>query len=294
VDLIQAVVFGVIQGLTEWLPISSTAHIRVAPALLGWPDPGAAFTATIQLGTLLAVLIYFGKDLLAAFLGWCRGLRGGEAARTHEARLGWAIFLGTLPIVVCGIAFERQITGPWRSLNVIAAMLIVMGVVLWIAELTGKRKLGMADVKPVHGLWVGLWQAIALVPGASRSGVSMSGALFAGFDRTTAARFAFLLSVPSVLAAGVKEAYDERHAILGQHLATVAVATAVSFVVGYASIAWLLRYLQTRSNLIFIVYRIALGVALIVLVQMGVLQATEPQAAPPGPAEVHQRTDVPA
>lgn len=274
-DLIKAVVLGVIQGFTEWLPISSTAHLRVAPALLGWDDPGSAFTATIQLGTLLAVLIYFGRDLLGAFTGWLRGLRGGEAARTNEARLGWAIFVGTIPIVVCGLAFEDSIKGPWRSLNVIATMLIVMGVILLIAERAGKRRLEMADVRPVHGLWVGLWQAISLIPGSSRSGSTMSGALFAGFDRPTAARFAFLLSVPSILAAGVKEAYDERHAILGQQLGPVLVATLVSFVVGYASIAWLMRYLQTHGNLIFVVYRIALGIVLLILVQAGVLSATD-------------------
>lgn len=272
-DLIKAVVLGVIQGFTEWLPISSTAHLRVVPALFGWSDPGSAFTATIQLGTLLAVLIYFGSDLWGAFAGWLRGLRGGAAARTKEARLGWAIFLGTIPIVVCGVLFERSITGPWRSLNVIATMLIVMGVVLLIAERTGRRNLMMGDVRPLHGLWVGLWQAISLIPGSSRSGSTMSGALLAGFDRPTAARFAFLMSVPSILAAGVKEAYDERHAILGQQLGPVLVATLVSFVVGYASIAWLMRYLQTRGNLIFVVYRIALGIALLILVQTGVLQA---------------------
>lgn len=282
--ILQATILGIVQGFTEWLPISSTAHLRIVPALAGWEDPGSAFTAVIQLGTMLAVLVYFGRDLGRAFFGWIRGLAGGEAAKTPESRLGWAIAIGTVPIVIVGVLFEKSIKSDWRSLYVIAGSLILVGLVLLLAEKVGKHTKRIEDVNLWSGLWVGLWQAVALIPGASRSGSTISGALFAGFDRPTAARFSFLLSVPSILAAGLKELVDERQAILGQSLAPVIVATIVSFVVGYASIAFLMRYLQTRSTLVFVVYRVALGLLLLVLLQQGVLQPTEPARTHPAAA----------
>lgn len=271
-DLIQAILYGVVQGLTEWLPISSTAHLRILPSLVGWQDPGAAFTAVIQLGTLLAVLIYFRTDLAKIFMGWLRSISGKERG-TLEARMGWGIVWGTIPIVVFGVLFQRAIKGSLRSLYVVATSLIVVGIVMWIAERVGTQRRKIEDVGVRDGLWVGLWQAVALIPGASRSGSTISGAMFAGFDRATAARYSFLLSVPSVLAAGAKELVDARHEILGAQLTPTLVATVVSFVVGYASIAWLIGYLQKHSTAVFVVYRILVGVAILVLLQMGRIAA---------------------
>ncbi|MBL8088212.1 MAG: undecaprenyl-diphosphate phosphatase [Chthonomonas sp.] len=267
----QAIVYGIVQGIAEWLPISSTAHLRVVPALLGWPDPGAAFTAVIQLGTLLAVLIYFRNDLGKALMAWVRSIGDPAQRRTVEGKMGWAIFFGTLPIVICGLLFQHDIKGSLRSLNVVAVMLIVVGIVMLIAERFGKQRRGIEDVTVKDGIIVGLWQAVALIPGASRSGSTISGSLFSGFDRGTAARFSFLLSVPSIFAAGLKELWEIRHDIAGPMLGPIVVATIVSFIVGYASIAWLIGYLQRRSTGIFVAYRIALGILLLALISAGKL-----------------------
>ena len=213
--LIHAIILGIIQGLTEYLPVSSTAHLRIVPALLGWQDPGSAFTAVIQVGTLVAVLIYFAKDLGAAISAWARSITDREVRKTPEAKLGWAVFVGTLPIIVIALKFKAPIEHGLRSLQVIATSFIVMGIVLLIAERVGRRVRKLEEARPIDGLWVGLWQCIALIPGASRSGSTISGSLFLGFDRATAARFSFLLSVPSVLAAAVFELYTDRHELLG-------------------------------------------------------------------------------
>lgn len=284
--LLEAVVYGILQGLTEFLPISSTAHIRIAPSLLGWQDPGAAFTAVIQIGTLLAVLLYFRKDLGDVLRGWVKSFGGDRG--TVEAKVGWGIVIGTLPIVIFGFLFKDQIkSDAVRSLYVVATMLIVMGIVLAIAERFAPRKREFVDLTVKDGMWVGLWQAIALIPGASRSGSTISGALFAGLSRTTAARFSFLLSIPSILAAALLELAEERHELLGAGLMPTLVATVVSFVVGYASIAYLMKLLQTKSTVGFIVYRVALGVLLLVLLQTGRLQ---PMAGEPAKANVPTQT----
>ena len=269
-DLIQAIVYGIVQGLTEFLPISSTAHLRIVPALAGWPDPGAGFTAVIQLGTLLAVLIYFARDLSKAFMGWVRNI-GNPRSADPDARMGWAIVVGTIPIVVLGVVAQKWIKGELRSLWVIAATLIVMGVIMAVAERVGAKRRQVEDVQVKDGWIVGLWQALALIPGMSRSGSTISGALFDGFDRAAAARFSFLLSIPSILAAGLKELYDERKELIGSHLTPTLAATVVSFVVGYASIAFFMKFLQRHGILPFVLYRIVLGVALIVLLTAGVL-----------------------
>jgi len=272
VGLIEAIVYGIIQGLTEWLPISSTAHLRIVPALFGWKDPGAAFTAVIQLGTILAVLIYFRKDLAGAIGAWFRSLTGGDK-NTPEARLGWGVFWGSLPIVVLGFLFKDQIKSESvRSLYVVAGTLIVMGVLMLVAEKVGKRERTFESITVRDGIWVGAWQALALIPGMSRSGSTITGALFAGLDRQTAARFSFLLAVPSIVAAGIYELIDERKNILGDQLMPTMVATVVSFVVGYASIAFLMKFLQKRGITAFVVYRIALGVILLLLIQQGTLK----------------------
>lgn len=264
--IVEAIVLGIVQGLTEFLPISSTAHLRVVPTALGWEDPGAAFTAVIQLGTLAAVLIYFWKDLAKIFTAWIRSLRGESS---YEGRLGWAIFWGTIPIVVIGFLAKKHIEGSLRSMTVIASMLIIMGILMFIAEKVGTHKRSSDSLTTRDGLFVGLWQAIALIPGASRSGSTITGALFLGLDRAAAARFSFLLSVPSILAAGIYEAVKERKEIMGSNLTPTLIATIVSFVVGYAAIAFLMAFLQKRSTLVFVVYRVLLGALLLGLIASG-------------------------
>lgn len=269
--IIEAILLGIVQGITEWLPISSTAHLRLLPLLFGWEDPGAAFTAVIQLGTLLAILIYFWRDLVTVFTGWVKSLTNKDLRGSMEAKQGWAIVIGSVPIVIFGKLFEDQIKGPLRSLTVIATSLIVVGILMFIAERVGKQKLKMEDVTPARGLWVGLWQAVALIPGASRSGSTITGGLFAGFERKAAARFSFLLSVPSILAAGVKEVVDERTHLATLNLGSVAVATIVSFVVGYFTIRWFMDFLGRHSTNIFIYYRLAVGALLLFLIGTGKL-----------------------
>ncbi len=262
--LIEAIVLGLVQGLTEFLPISSTAHLRIVPSLLGWPDPGAAFTATIQLGTLLAVLIFFRNDLYRVLSGMIR-------REPVESKIGLGIAIGTLPVVILGLAGKDFIEGSLRSLYVIAGSLIIMGLVLLLAERAGKRTRSFEDLTTKDGVIIGLWQAVALIPGASRSGSTISGALFCGLDRPTAARFSFLLSVPSIFAAGVYEAYKYRHDLFGQALVPTLVSTLVSFVVGYGSIAFLIAFLQKSSTTVFVIYRCVLGVAILALLLSGVL-----------------------
>jgi undecaprenyl-diphosphatase len=276
--MIQAIALGIIQGLTEWLPISSTAHLRIVPALVGWPDPGAAFTAAIQLGTLVAVLVYFWKDLVTILLGWIGGLMRSAERSTSEYRLGWGIFLGTVPIIVCGVLLKNTIENQARSLWIVATALIAMGLVLAVAEQVGKRTRAMNEASVKDGIWVGIWQAIALIPGASRSGSTLAGALFAGFDRETSARYAFVLSVPSVLGAGVYSLSSHRNELIGSNLMPILVANLFSFVVGYATIAYFMKFLKSHSTLVFVGYRITLGLALFGLILTGKLS---PEAGMP-------------
>ena len=275
--LLEAVVLGIVQGLTEFLPISSTAHLRVIPALLGWADPGAAFSAVIQIGTVVAVLFYFRRDLWEIGTAFLRGLRDRRPFADPHARMGWFIGAGTVPIVVFGLLFERQIKSELRSLWVIAAALIGVGVLMAVADrLAEKRRRRAGDdaVTLADALVVGVAQACALVPGVSRSGSTLAAGLFRGLSRAEAARFSFLLSVPAVTAAGLKELYE----LLGTGLAGVGAAnliagTVVSFVVGYLAIAGLLAFLRTRTVTVFVVYRVVIGLGLVALVGAGILQA---------------------
>jgi undecaprenyl-diphosphatase len=263
VDLIQAVVLGLIQGLTEFLPVSSSGHIFLVPYVFGWPDPGAGFTAVIQLGTLLAVLIYFWRDLVSTLKGWIGG--AWEPAKRSEpaSRLGWAIFVGTLPVAIAGLAFERTIDREFRSPWVVAGTLVGFGLLMALAERVGKRERTFESVRPWDGLVMGLWQALALVPGSSRSGCTITGGLFSGFDRAAAARFSFLLSVPAILVSGLYKLWKESDNLLGAGLAPTLVATFVSFVSGYWAIAFLMKFLQTRSTMVFVVYRVLLGLVVV-------------------------------
>jgi undecaprenyl-diphosphatase len=277
--LLQAVVLGIVQGLTEFLPISSTAHLRIVPALLKWPDFGAAVTAVIQLGTLAAVLIYFWRDLVRltiAFLvdlaAYVRGGFEGVPWSSTDSRLAWMIGVGTIPIGVCGLLFKDFIKHDARSLWVQAAALILLAIILAIAERLATREKEVEAVKWSDGLAIGAAQAVALIPGSSRSGTTITAALFCGLTREAAARFSFLLSVPAVLLSGLFEAWEIRHDLTGAAAPALLVATFVSFVVGLASIALLLRYLRTHTTAVFIWYRIALGLLIAGLLLANVLQ----------------------
>jgi undecaprenyl-diphosphatase len=279
-SMLEALVMGLIQGLTEFLPISSTAHLYVIPQLLGWSDRGASFTAVIQLGTLVAVIFYFREDiarLISAAWNDVSTLRFGSS---HDGKMAWMIAAGTVPVVICGLAFSKWIKQDFRSLYVIAGAALGFALLLLFAEIIAHRRkragdsgrneesIGWRDV-----LIVGVFQAFALIPGASRSGTTITGGLFAGLSRSTAARFSFLLSLPSVFAAAVKELYEERATLFSsqQNIIDLVVATVVSGIVGYASIAFLLHFLRHYSTYIFIGYRIIFGAGLLWLLQTGVL-----------------------
>jgi undecaprenyl-diphosphatase len=264
-DAFQAMVLGIVQGLTEFLPISSTAHLRMIPAFAGWKDPGAAFTAVVQLGTMAAVLLYFRQDLWNIARATVRSLRDPAERQTVEARLGWGIVIGTAPIAVVGVLFKNKIETDARQLTLIAIALIVMGIVLEIAERTGRKRRPIESLTVRDGVTIGFAQALALVPGVSRSGSTISAGLFLGLERAAAARYSFLLSVPAVVLSGLFELRkigDGGGAGAG---ATI-LATVLAFVVGYASIAWFLKYLTRHPVTLFVVYRVVLGVVLLILV----------------------------
>jgi undecaprenyl-diphosphatase len=267
---LEAIVLGLVQGLTEFLPISSSGHLRIVPALLGWPDPGAGFTAVIQLGTMAAVLIYFRADLWRIAVAWVRELRVPFRQRSHEANLGWFIILGTIPISIFGFVFKDQIESGARSLYLIGSALILFSFVMVLAERVGTHRRPIAEMNGRDGLFVGMAQALALIPGVSRSGATISAGLFRGFDRVAAARYSFLLSVPAVVLSGLFELRKVGENG-GASAGATAIATLVAFVTGYAAIAWLLRYLGTHTLEIFVVYRIALGVVVLALAATGAI-----------------------
>jgi undecaprenyl-diphosphatase len=273
VSLLEAIVLGVAQGLTEFLPISSTAHLRIIPAFAGWPDPGAAFTAVTQLGTMTAVLLYFREDLIRIARAWLRSLREPAVRRELDARLGWYIVLGTVPIGIFGVLFKDQIETGARDLYLIGVALIVLGLVLLVAEKVGRRDREIEQIRTKDGFAVGMAQALALVPGVSRSGATITAGLFMGLNRTAAARFSFLLSIPAVVLSGLLELGSILSGEEGQTTSAfgLVVATLLAFITGYASIAFLLRYLTSHSTAIFVAYRIVLGSVVLALVSAGVI-----------------------
>ncbi len=284
-SLLEAIVLGIVQGLTEFLPISSTAHLRITPELAGWPDPRAAFSAVIQVGTLVAVLSYFRRDVFSIGQAWLRESARGQFATTHEGKLGWMMILGTIPIVVAALLLKKYIDGDFRRLTVIGYAQFVFALLLLAAEryhLHRERQgRGARDLESStwsDAIWVGLAQCLAIIPGASRSGVTITGSLFCGMDRAAAARFSFLLSLPAVFVAAVYEMYKERHDLLASadKVTALVVATVVSAIVGYAAIAILIRFLRTHATYVFIVYRLALGVFLIAMVSRHVLPDLPP------------------
>ena len=273
IDLLKAVVLGVIQGLTEFLPISSSAHLRIFPELFGWGDPGAAFTAVIQIGTELAVLIYFRKDIWRIGSAWVRSLFRAEYRGTIDARMGWFIIIGSLPIVVLGVLLKDVIERDFRNLWITGTTLIVMGIVLGIADRVGRTDRTVGKLTLRDAVLMGAAQALALVPGVSRSGATISMGRFLGFDREAATRFAFLLAIPAVVGAGLFELKEIPHGHNDFGWGPTITATVVSFVVGYAAIAWLLRYVSTNSYTPFVIYRILLGAGTLILLGAGVLTA---------------------
>ncbi len=279
--LFEAIVLGVVQGLTEFLPISSTAHLRIIPALAGWEDPGAAFTAIVQIGTLIAVLIYFWKDIFIIVTAVIEGVIGRKPLANNNAKMGWMIVAGTLPIVILGILFKSEIETSLRSLYWVSGALIGLALVLSLAENKIRTKLkkglplkSMEDIGWKEALLIGLAQSVALIPGSSRSGVTITGGLFLDLDRATAARFSFLLSLPSVFAAALLQLYQTWHIITSssENMTNILVATFAAGIVGYASIAFLINYLKNHTTNIFIAYRLVAGGAILYLVTTGVLQ----------------------
>jgi undecaprenyl-diphosphatase len=274
VSLLEAVVLGIVQGLTEFLPISSTAHLRIVPAFAGWEDPGAAFTAVTQLGTMAAVVIYFRHDLARITRAWLRSIGQPELRGELDARLGWYIVLGTVPIGIFGILFKDQIETGARDLYLIGVALIVLGLILLLAEKLGSHDRPLEKIRTRDGFLIGFAQALALIPGVSRSGATITAGLFMGLERAAAARFSFLLSVPAVVLSGMLElgtilSGEEEG---GDSLGPLVVATLFAFISGYAAIAFLLRFLERHTTAIFVAYRVALGALVLALVSAGTIE----------------------
>ncbi|MBT2503157.1 undecaprenyl-diphosphate phosphatase [Curtobacterium sp. ISL-83] len=273
--ILEAIFLGFVQGLTEFLPVSSSAHLRIVGLFLpDAKDPGAAFTAVTQLGTETAVLIYFWRDIVRIVGRWFRSLSGRTVPRNDpDARLGWLVILGTIPIGVAGLLLKDAIETTFRSLWIAAIVLVVFGVVLGIADVLGRKVRPIEQMTFGGGVLIGLAQVLALVPGVSRSGATVSMGLALGYTRPAAARFAFLLAVPAVFLSGLYEAATSlggAGAPFG--LADTLIATVVAFVVGFVVIAAFMTYISKRSFLPFVVYRIALGIVLLVLLSLGVIQ----------------------
>ncbi|MEI6652495.1 MAG: undecaprenyl-diphosphatase UppP [Chlorobiaceae bacterium] len=279
--LLEAAFLGIVQGLTEFLPVSSSAHLRIIPALAGWADPGAAFTAIVQIGTLVAVLLYFRKDIFSIVRAVIEGMVRRKPLGSAEAKMGWMIVAGTLPIVFFGLLFKSEIETSLRSLYWVSSALIGLALILSLAERKIKLRLekdlplkSMKEIGWKEALLIGLAQSVALIPGSSRSGVTITGGLFLNLSREAAARFSFLLSLPSVFAAALLELYKTWGSITASPdgITNIMVATLAASIVGYASIAFLLNYLKKHTTTIFITYRLVAGAAILYLVATGVLQ----------------------
>ncbi|MCZ4513709.1 undecaprenyl-diphosphate phosphatase, partial [Streptomyces sp. ActVer] len=278
----ESLILGLVQGLTEFLPVSSSAHLRLTAAFAGWEDPGAAFTAITQIGTETAVLIYFRKDIARIISAWFRSLTNKAMRSDHDAQMGWLVIIGSIPIGVLGVTLKDQIEGPFRDLRITATTLIVMGIILGVADRlaardeTGgkhraaKERKSLQDLSVKDGLIYGVCQAMALVPGVSRSGATISGGLLMGYTREAAARYSFLLAIPAVLASGAFELKDASEGGDVSWGPTV-FATIIAFLVGYSVIAWFMKFITTKSFMPFVYYRILLGILIIVLVSVGAL-----------------------
>ncbi|WP_416972833.1 undecaprenyl-diphosphate phosphatase [Streptomyces sp. 4F14] len=286
----ESLILGLVQGLTEFLPVSSSAHLRLTAAFSGWEDPGAAFTAITQIGTEAAVLIYFRKDIGRIIAAWCKSLVKKEMRSDHDAKMGWLVIVGSIPIGVLGLTLKDQIEGPFRDLRITATMLIVIGVVMGVADRLAardeadrrhrapKQRKALENLGVKDGLIFGLCQACALIPGVSRSGATITGGLFMGYKREAAARYSFLLAIPAVLASGLfetKDALEKDHVSWGPTI----FATGIAFVTGYVVISWFMKFISTKSFMPFVYYRVALGIVIIALVTAGVLSPHAAESA---------------
>lgn len=273
-NIVHAIVLGLIQGLTEFIPVSSTAHLEIIPVLLGWGDPGAAASAVIQFGTLLAAIIYFFRDIVRLTGGFFRGLMTRRPLADVDSREAWLVVIGTIPIAILGLALKKYIESTLRGLWIVTTMVIVVAVFLMIAEAYAKRAQlkGFDQLTVADSVAIGIGQCLALIPGSSRSGSTIMTALFRRVDRPTAARYSFLLSIPAVGAAGMLELIKERHHLAELGWTSILIAIAVAFVSGYASIWFLINYLKRHTTYIFIYYRFALGAVMIALLATGWLK----------------------
>lgn len=277
-DLLQAVVFGIIEGITEFLPVSSTGHLTIAEKLMGFSinDPDiTAFTAIIQAGAVLATVLYFWKDIVRIAKAWFRGIVQPAARTTQDYRFGWAVIIGSIPIGIAGLLFKDQIETTLRSLWYVAIALLLWSVVMWVADRLGKQTRHEKDTTWKDTLIIGIVQCLALIPGVSRSGATMSAGLLRGFDRVTVTKLSFFLSIPALLAAGAQQGISEFGNISnGVGWGPTIVATIVSFIVAYAAVAWLLKFIAKHTYNVFIVYRVALAIVLIVLLTTNTISAT--------------------
>ena len=280
---LDALVLGVVEGLTEFLPVSSTGHLTIAEKALGLTvdDPGVtAYTAIIQLGAILATFFYFWRDIVRLFLAWVGGLRSAPAREHHDYQLAWAVVVGSIPVGIVGFLAKDLISGPLRSLWVVAAALILWSVVMWLAESRHSmlERQGVdrdeGAVTLMDGLVIGLVQCFSLIPGVSRSGATISAGLFRGINRVTATNLSFFMAIPALTAAGLFEAVQERDHLKALGVGQMGVGLVVSFVVAYASIAWLLRFVRSNRITAFVWYRVALGLVLMVLLGVGTMTAT--------------------
>ncbi|WP_374312226.1 undecaprenyl-diphosphate phosphatase [Microbacterium sp.] len=272
--LLEAIILGFVQGLTEFLPVSSSAHLRILGEFLpSAQDPGAAFTAITQIGTEAAVVLFFWRDIVRIIGHWFRSLAGRIPRNDPDARMGWLIIVGSIPIVVLGLLFQDQIETVFRSLWLIAAMLILFGVLLGIADHVGAKKRKLQDITIGHGVIYGFAQSLALIPGVSRSGGTITAGLFMGYERAAAARYAFLLAIPAVFGSGfyqLAKSWNEPGVFT---LGETAVATVVAFFVALGVIAFFMNWISKHSFLPFVVYRVAVGSTLLVLLSLGVIDA---------------------
>lgn len=270
----EAAFLGLIQGLTEFLPISSSAHLRIVGELLpNAADPGAAFTAITQLGTETAVVLFFWRDIVRIIGAWFRAITGKLPHSDPDARMGWLIIIGSLPIAILGLLFQDQIETTFRSLWIVATMLVVFGVILAIADHFGKQERELKELTFKHGIYFGLAQALALIPGVSRSGGTITGGLLMGYTREAAARYSFLLAIPAVFASGlyqVAKSFGEPAVYSGGQ---TLLATVVAFAVGFVIVGWFLKFVSSHSYSVFVWYRIALGLVLFVLLGFNVINA---------------------
>ncbi|MGQ0776918.1 MAG: undecaprenyl-diphosphate phosphatase [Pseudonocardiales bacterium] len=274
---LEALVLGLVQGLTEFLPISSSGHLRIVSAVFFDEDAGAAFTAVTQLGTEAAVILYFARDIGHLVATWFRGFASAQVRATQDYRMAWLVIIGTIPIGVLGVLFESQIQTSGRNLWIIAVNLIVFGLVLGAAEHYGRQRRPLEQLTVRDGVVMGFAQAMALVPGVSRSGGTISAGLFLGLTRPAAVRYSFLLAIPAVVAAGlfqIPDVFARGGPGLQPSVAQMVVATLIAFVVGYASIAWLLRYVERHSVYVFVWYRVVLGIVVLALLATGTISAS--------------------